>query len=461
VTDVLRAPVEKFVVELTPALGALSKTVGERDVALEAFNIAAAFVDADGRHTDGELAELIVAFRPWLDHLAKATVDDLRHNGLVAGMRSWTGRPSELFEVFLSADQRNRTASSWRYYELAMEVAHTVCGLDEFIAQEELVDLDRYRRLLLEAMQARGITIPSPEAAGGDAAATSAPPAGTAPPEAGLPEAQGPERLESLLEELDALVGLKGVKEEVRLVTCLLQVQRLRQQRSLPVVEGSRHLVFTGNPGTGKTTVARLLARIYRTLGVVEKGHLVETDRSGLVAGYVGQTAIQVKQVVTSALGGVLLIDEAYALARGREGDFGFEAVDTLVKLMEDHRDDFVVIAAGYSEEMATFIGSNPGLRSRFPKTIVFPDYTNEELLDIFDRLCDEHRYRLTAAARRKVEDWFAAQFRDKGFGNARLARNLFEAAVAKQATRIVEVAEPTDRDLITLKPGDVPDPGA
>src|SRR4051812_31623801 len=159
--------VQRFVRELTPALQSLSAKVTERDVALEAFNIAAAFVDADGRHTDDELAELIVAFRPWLDHLARATIDDLRHNGLVAGMRSWTERPSELFEVLLSADQRNRTASSWRYYELAMEVAHTVCGLDEFIAQEELVDLDRYRRLLLEAMQGRGITIPSPEAAGG------------------------------------------------------------------------------------------------------------------------------------------------------------------------------------------------------------------------------------------------------------------------------------------------------
>jgi SpoVK/Ycf46/Vps4 family AAA+-type ATPase len=247
------------------------------------------------------------------------------------------------------------------------------------------------------------------------------------------------------------------VKEEVRLVTNLLQVQNLRRQRGLPVVEGSRHLIFTGNPGTGKTTVARLLSRIYRSLGVVERGHLVETDRSGLVAGFVGQTAIRVKEVVNSALGGVLLIDEAYALARSQQGDFGQEAIDTLVKLIEDHRGDFVVIAAGYPDEMRIFVESNPGLRSRFPKTIHFPDYSDDELLEIFGRMCEDNHYRLTPTARRKVLAWFAAQSRDKGFGNGRLARNLFEAAVARHASRVVGVSDPSDRDLITLRPGDIP----
>jgi SpoVK/Ycf46/Vps4 family AAA+-type ATPase len=256
--------------------------------------------------------------------------------------------------------------------------------------------------------------------------------------------------------ELDALIGLKDVKAEVRRVTDLIQVENLRKERKLPVAEQSRHLVFTGNPGTGKTTVARLLGDIYRTLGVVEKGQLVEADRSSLVAGYIGQTAIQVRQTFEKALGGVLLIDEAYALARGGERDFGQEAIDTIVKFIEDHRSDLVVIAAGYPDEMHTFIDSNPGLRSRFPKTIFFPDYNTEELLAIFLSQCERSSYSCTAGARKRVREWFDAQARDKGFGNARLARNLFEAAVACQATRIVNMKSPTDDELQSLTARDV-----
>ncbi|HVL26642.1 MAG TPA: AAA family ATPase [Acidimicrobiales bacterium] len=259
--------------------------------------------------------------------------------------------------------------------------------------------------------------------------------------------------------ELDELVGLGPVKAEVKLVTNLVRVQKLREERGLPVVEQSRHLVFTGNPGTGKTTVARLLGQIYRSAGVVTKGHLVETDRSGLVAGYVGQTAIKVKEVFTSALGGVLLIDEAHALARGTERDFGHEAIDMIVKLMEDHRDEVALIVAGYPEEMAAFIDANPGLRSRFPKTIYFDDYTDDELLAIFDLMCRKSRYAPTEEARQRLRAYVAAQPRGRSFGNARLVRNLFEAAVARHASRVVELEDVDDDVLVTLEGDDIPPP--
>ncbi|MDQ3980332.1 MAG: AAA family ATPase, partial [Actinomycetota bacterium] len=190
-----------------------------------------------------------------------------------------------------------------------------------------------------------------------------------------------------------------------------------------------------------------------------EKGHLVETDRSGLVAGYVGQTALKVKQVFESALQGILLIDEAHALARGQEHDFGHEAIDMIVKLMEDHRDEVVLIVAGYPDEMADFLDANPGLRSRFPKTIFFDDYTNAELLRIFDGMCKKAHYKPTDGARGRVFAFLAAQPRDRGFGNARLVRNLFEAAVARQATRVVELSGLTDEQLVTLEAEDIPGP--
>ena len=212
--------------------------------------------------------------------------------------------------------------------------------------------------------------------------------------------------IDELLAELDALVGLAGVKHEVKLVTNLLRVQRIRAERGLPVLEQSRHLIFTGNPGTGKTTVARLLAQIYRTLGVVARGHLVETDRSGLVAGYVGQTAPLVLARFDEADQGVLLIDEAYSLVRGGERDFGREAIDAIVKLIEDRRDRIVVVMAGYPDEMEELIASNPGLRSRFPKVIHFPDYTTDELLQIMDTLGEKGGYRLDPGARARARTW-------------------------------------------------------
>jgi Cdc6-like AAA superfamily ATPase len=453
--DALKEPVDRFVDELTPVLEQAARRVPtinvetlRRDVVVEAFNLATGFIDSDGLHTDDELLNLLIAFGPRLETVGQCrSLGDLRISGLVADKRRFLEKPSTFFDLLVSIDARDLSAHAWRYYELAVRIAHTVASLDDHVAHAELQAIDRYRTMLLRGIELAGLPRPGVEGALSATAATVTKPARVR------------RGVEPLLAELDALVGLAAVKGEVRLVVNLLQIQRLRQKRKLPVVKGSRHLVFTGNPGTGKTTVARLLAELYWELEVVDQGQLVETDRSGLVAGYVGQTAIKVTEVFTSALGGVLLIDEAYALAQGGESDFGQEAIATLVKLVEDHRDDVVVIAAGYPDEMDEFIESNPGLRSRFPKTIHFADYTDDELVQIFERLCANSKYQCDEAARTKLKGVFAAQERGRGFGNGRFARNLFEDAVARQASRLVKLENPSDEELLTLTTDDIAAP--
>jgi Cdc6-like AAA superfamily ATPase len=262
-----------------------------------------------------------------------------------------------------------------------------------------------------------------------------------------------------LLGELNSLVGLANVKQEVISTINQIRVQQLRENQGMSAPTFSRHLVFTGNPGTGKTTVARLLSEIYCSLGLLSKGHLVETDRSGLVAGYIGQTAIKVRNVVIEAIGGILFIDEAYSL-HGSEGqDFGQEAIETLLKLMEDHRRDLIVIVAGYTEQMELFLQSNPGLRSRFSKVITFPDYTADELHLIYDDFCRRAQCSLTPEAEDVVGENLADAYSQRGphFGNARMVRNVFERTLVRQADRLAAVESPTREDLVTIRADDVP----
>ena len=266
-----------------------------------------------------------------------------------------------------------------------------------------------------------------------------------------------PEKLEDLQKELDSYIGLASVKQEVRNLINLVTIHQLRKDNGLPVTDLSLHMVFSGNPGTGKTTIARMMARIYYSLGILSRGHVVEVDRSGLVAGYVGQTALKARKVVDSALGGVLFIDEAYALNGGAENDFGREAIDTILKAMEDHRDDLVVIAAGYDDLMDRFIHSNPGLESRFNRFLHFQDYTPEELLEIFQMRCRKGCYTLEEPAAALVRDFLREANRDpRSFGNARGVRNVFERVLVAQAGRLAGLETVTREDLTTLTAADV-----
>ena len=264
------------------------------------------------------------------------------------------------------------------------------------------------------------------------------------------------------MEDLNELIGLAGIKHDVRELYDFTKIQKLRRDAGLKTVPVSMHLVFTGNPGTGKTTVARILARLYKQIGVLSKGQLVECDRSGLVAGYVGQTAVKTQKKIEEAMGGVLFIDEAYSLARGADqgNDFGQEAIDTLLKAMEDHRDEFVVIVAGYTKPMKTFIHSNPGLQSRFNKFIEFPDYSVEELLAIFDLNCRKYQYVPDKEARDQVKTLLMLRKAQtpENFANAREVRNLFESIITNQARRIAALANPTPEEMQRIKVEDLRD---
>ena len=266
-----------------------------------------------------------------------------------------------------------------------------------------------------------------------------------------------PEKIEDLVAELDGYIGLEAVKKEVKSLINMVKVHKMREENGLPTEDLSLHMVFSGNPGTGKTTVGRIMARIYHSLGILSRGQLVEVDRSGLVAGYVGQTALKTKKVIEKALGGVLFIDEAYALNGRSENDFGQEAIDTVLKAMEDHRDDLVVIVAGYTELMEDFIHSNPGLESRFNRFLEFGDYSLDELMAIFRMRCEKGKYSLAQDAEEAVRTYITEEnVHPETFGNARGVRNLYEKILIQQANRLAGAERVTKEDLVALTKEDV-----
>ncbi len=266
------------------------------------------------------------------------------------------------------------------------------------------------------------------------------------------------ESLEELMQMLAELSGLEEVKKDLNSLINLLKVKKLREERGFPQSDISLHMVFSGNPGTGKTTVARLISKIYYRLGVLSKGHLIEVDRSGLVGGYVGQTAIKTKKICDSAIGGLLFIDEAYTLSTGGSNDFGIEAINTILKAMEDNRDDLVVIVAGYPDLMNKFLESNPGLRSRFNKIIQFNDYSPEELIEIFKNICAKSKLNISSDAENYTYGFFEKRCGKniRNFANARDVRNYFEKALTNQADRIANIPDISDEDLMTIRLEDV-----
>ena len=375
--------------------------------------------------------------------------------------RRWRDAPTAGLQALIDG----RSPHAQAYARALTEVAAAACELGEptirVVANASIASAAQLRAAGVDANADRAQGAPEriTRALGHLAPTESAESAESAVAESAVAESAevAARTLTELLAELDGLIGLTRVKTEVHRQAQILRIEQLRTEAGLRSPTITRHLVFVGNPGTGKTTVARLVSGIYRALGLLSKGQLVEVDRSELVAGYLGQTATKTAEAVAKAIGGVLFIDEAYSLV----GDqYGTEAIDTLVKEMEDHRDDLVVIVAGYPAPMAAFITANPGLSSRFRTVIEFEDYTDDELAAIFERLASESDYHPAPECLDRFRSLLAGAIRDQGFGNGRFARNILEAAIGRHAWRLRDVGEPTADQLKQLLPEDLDESG-
>jgi AAA+ superfamily predicted ATPase len=440
-----RPPSTLTLAQAVDALADLAETAGvDRQTARdEALSLAAAVAES----APGAAAD-------WTEATSDGTTTQDFFDAASRGRR-WRGSPTTTLSMLAAQDSSRAT----EYAALLAEVASAACQLGE-PTMRVIGNASVAAAAQLRAVQ-HGVVTTSPVAAEADPGVRPTEPgrAGPATAQAGpattAPEhSEKPERsLEELLAELDGLIGLERVKREIHRQVALLRVEKLRGEAGLRSPTLTRHLVFTGNPGTGKTTVARLVSGIYRALGLLSKGQLVEVDRSELVAGYLGQTATKTADAVASAAGGVLFIDEAYSLTgTGLQGDqYGQEAVDTLVKEMEDRRDDLVVIVAGYPAPMRVFINANPGLASRFRTTIEFADYTDDELVEILLQLAAGADYELVPEAVERFRETLGRTPRGDTFGNGRFARNALESAIGHQAWRLRDTAEPTTEQLRQL----------
>jgi adenylate kinase family enzyme len=442
------------------------------DQALEALGGVAesAGVPAASARSEGSaLAAAVAESAPgaaasWAEALGGGTTQDF-FDAATRGRR-WRAAPTAILNSLVAQG----SSRSMAYAEALAEVVSAACGLGE-PTMRVIGNASVAAAAQLTAAGARtamsdlaGASTPSAHSSGGPVASGSTselapaePTTEPAPPESAtepaLPAPVKHRSLDELLAELNALIGLERVKREIHRQVAILRVERLRSDAGMKSPTITRHLVFTGNPGTGKTTVARLVSGIYAALELLSKGQLIEVDRSELVAGYLGQTAVKTSEVVGTAVGGVLFIDEAYSLT----GDqYGTEAVDTLVKEMEDRRDDLVVIVAGYPEPMEEFIAANPGLASRFRTTIEFDDYADDELVEILTMLARDSDYELTAEALAHFRELLATTPRGTTFGNGRFSRNTLEAAIGAHAWRLRDVEAPSTEQLRQLLPQDL-----